>query len=210
VEKLRGKWTDGNEAIHAKIERSRPWCGTVFRRNHDGTEADALVAMTFGAHAEEAVALAREIAAGPADIERLTAENARKDKTVEFTRYWWSFRFRRIEDLAKEKGIWPEVAAIFANGTASPMEPPKYAQLLNGWQHRAKAAEAKLAEARAALEKVENANEALAAARTDEQYLALVDSGQGDLLLALDNARLSARAALATIDGTATSDGAET
>ncbi len=55
-------WTDGNEAIHAQIERSRPWAGTVFRKNHDGTEADALIAMVFARTAEEAADLARHVA----------------------------------------------------------------------------------------------------------------------------------------------------
>lgn len=66
-----GRWTDGNEAIHTQTQRSRPWSGTVFRRHHDGTEADALVAMTFGATPEDAADLARKIAAVPDLLEAL-------------------------------------------------------------------------------------------------------------------------------------------
>lgn len=70
---LETKWTDGNEAIRINIDRSRPWAGTVFSKNHDGTEADALVAMTFGADVEEAISRARLIAAAPEMAEALEA-----------------------------------------------------------------------------------------------------------------------------------------
>lgn len=60
-----GSWTDGNEAILAKVDRVRPWVSTIFRKDHDGSEANALVAMCFGATIEEAVALSRLIGAAP-------------------------------------------------------------------------------------------------------------------------------------------------
>ncbi|MBF5091312.1 hypothetical protein F1640_15095 [Novosphingobium sp. NBM11] len=62
---IQGPWTDGNEAILAKVDRVRPWVSTIFRKCHDGSEANALVAMCFGATIEEAVALSRLIAAAP-------------------------------------------------------------------------------------------------------------------------------------------------
>lgn len=59
----------------------------------------------------------------------------------EWTEQWYAERFERLRDLAKEKGIWSEAAAILANGTVSPMEPPHYGQQLNTTRHRAEAAE---------------------------------------------------------------------
>jgi hypothetical protein len=58
-------WTGGLEAIHTKSDRAKPWASTVFSRRHDGLEADALVAMTFGATPKEAAQLARQISAFP-------------------------------------------------------------------------------------------------------------------------------------------------
>lgn len=66
-----GPWGDGNEAILVKVDRERPWAGTVFSAKHDGSEANALVAMTFGASVEEVVANARLIAAAPELLEAL-------------------------------------------------------------------------------------------------------------------------------------------
>jgi hypothetical protein len=60
-----GPWGDGNEAMCVKTDRERPWAGTVFRKGHDGSEANALVGMTFGASVEEATANAHLIAAAP-------------------------------------------------------------------------------------------------------------------------------------------------
>lgn len=64
-----GPWGDGNEAICVKMDRERPWAGTVFRKAHDGSEANALVAMTFGATVEEAAANARLVGAAPELLE---------------------------------------------------------------------------------------------------------------------------------------------
>jgi len=69
-----GPWGDGNEALCVKIDRERPWASTVFRKGHDGSEANALVAMLFGATVDEAVANARLAARAPdllAEVERL-------------------------------------------------------------------------------------------------------------------------------------------
>ena len=68
-----GPWGDGNEAICVKIDRERPWASTVFRRDHDGSEANALVAMTFAGSVDEAVANARLIAAAPSLLEALNS-----------------------------------------------------------------------------------------------------------------------------------------
>ena len=49
---------------------------------------------------------------------------------------------------------------------------------------------------RAALDRLEKANEALCALRTQKQYLSMIDSGQQDALIELDAARGAAREAL--------------
>jgi hypothetical protein len=68
-----GPWSAGNEAILMKIDRNHPWSSTVFYSHHDGLEADALVAMTFGATAEQADANARLVAAARAPDPALAA-----------------------------------------------------------------------------------------------------------------------------------------
>jgi hypothetical protein len=62
---------------------------------------------------------------------------------LEHTHYWYAVRIERLKDLAKEKGIWHEVACILANGTLTGIvdgkahyEPPTYASQMNmlKWQ----------------------------------------------------------------------------
>ena len=71
----------------------------------------------------------------------------------EFTKQWYSERLRKLEDLAKERGFWPEMAAIVANGSMSGLrtsdgeiiyDAPIYAQQLNSAKHRADDAEKRL------------------------------------------------------------------
>ena len=89
--------------------------------------------------------------------EALGAERARAEKAeamLDHTQQWYAERVRKIEDIAKRAGIWPEIAAILANGTASRQmpdgsilyDPPTYAQQLNIAKHRAEKAEALEAE----------------------------------------------------------------
>lgn len=73
------------------------------------------------------------------------------EKSREHTEYWYAVRLERIRDLAKEKGVWDEVATIIANGTVSPYEPPTHAQQLNVSKYRAEAAEEKLETLRSGL-----------------------------------------------------------
>lgn len=47
------------------------------------------------------------------------------------TREWYACRLERIKSYAKEKGIWADIACIFANGTLGIHEPPTYAQQMN-------------------------------------------------------------------------------
>ena len=80
----------------------------------------------------------------------------------EFTQQWYAERIRKIEDVAKSEGIWPEIAAILANGSATRMledgtyvyDPPTYAQQLNGAKFRAEAAEKKVAALRTQIEQL--------------------------------------------------------
>lgn len=64
---------------------------------------------------------------------------------------------------------------------------------------RAKAAEAEVARLTEALKGMEYACEQLAATRTHEVYLAMIDSGQSDALIALDARRQVARETLAAL-----------
>jgi hypothetical protein len=55
----------------------------------------------------------------------------------QFTENWYGVRLERLKDLAKQHGIWHEMASIIANGTAHHSEPPTYAQMLNLAEHKA-------------------------------------------------------------------------
>jgi len=94
-------------------------------------------------------AIADAVQALSTAIER--AEAAEKER--DHTQYWYAVRIERLKDLAKESGIWPQVAEIIANGTthSNGYEPPTYAQQLNRAIHRADAAEAELASIRTVL-----------------------------------------------------------
>jgi hypothetical protein len=80
----------------------------------------------------------------------LEGERDASQRAHEHTKYWYSVRLERLKDLGKELGIWPAMAAIIANGTADPAEPPTYAQAFNLMLHRAETAEAELAKVRTA------------------------------------------------------------
>lgn len=78
-------------------------------------------------------------------------ERDRAIRARERTQQWYAERIERLKDLAKEKGFWPEVAAILANGTVSPTDPPTYARQLNVARHRAEHAEVRAERAEAEL-----------------------------------------------------------
>jgi hypothetical protein len=68
------------------------------------------------------------------------------------TEQWYAVRLERLKDLAKERGIWPEVACIIANGTMTGMrdgafvyDPPTYAQQLNSALGRLEMAQKEIA-----------------------------------------------------------------
>lgn len=58
----------------------------------------------------------------------------------EFTKQWYAERLVRLRQLAEDNGLLTEHCSIVANGTASAMEPPTYAQQLNLAKHAAEAA----------------------------------------------------------------------
>lgn len=62
------------------------------------------------------------------------------------------------------------------------------------FEARAEAAEAQLAAAREVIQRMEWASEQLAATRTMKVYDAMLEAGQADALLEMDNARRAARA----------------
>lgn len=73
---------------------------------------------------------------------------AKVERSRKFTEQWYAERIERLTDLAKEHGIWDEMACILANGTAAFDEPPSYARQLNMAKARAAKAEKELAEAK--------------------------------------------------------------
>ena len=77
------------------------------------------------------------------------------EKRAEHTEQWYAERVARLTDLAKEHGIWPEVACILANGTADSTEPPTYAQQLNVALARAESLATEIAHVREFLEGVD-------------------------------------------------------
>ena len=74
-------------------------------------------------------------------LSAVTAERDRLLRNLKFTEQWYAERFERLADLGKSAGCWDVMAAIIANGTADPYEPPTYAQQLVRANHRADVAE---------------------------------------------------------------------
>lgn len=87
-----------------------------------------------------------------AEIARRWNEVATLRRSLEHCRDWYAVRIERITDLAKERGIWPEVASVLANGTTHCAEPPSYAQILNGTRHKVAALRAERDELRISLD----------------------------------------------------------
>lgn len=99
-------------------------------------ERDALRERLQGAQEEAYGALDATRAANEeagrrsAEIESLKKRAELAESRKEHTEYWYGVRLERLKDMAKERGFWPEMAAIIANGTPG-NEPPTYAQQLN-------------------------------------------------------------------------------
>ena len=62
----------------------------------------------------------------------------------------------RLADLGESAGCWDAMAAIIANGTADPYEPPTYAQQLVRANHRADVAERERDQLLAEVERLRN------------------------------------------------------
>ena len=72
-------------------------------------------------------------------VRRLTEKHARQ---IDHNESFYAVRIQAISDLAKQHGIWDEVAAILANGKVSPEDPPTYDHMLAREKARADKAEA--------------------------------------------------------------------
>jgi hypothetical protein len=76
--------------------------------------------------------LQRKSGKSPAELRKEALEE------LERSRQWWAVRFQRLEDFARAE-LTPEQQhrffSIVANGTASPADPPTYAQQMNMLRH---------------------------------------------------------------------------
>ncbi|WP_313278184.1 hypothetical protein [Stutzerimonas balearica] len=89
-----------------------------------------------------------------AALSAVTAERDRLQRNLNFTEQWYAERFERLADLGKSAGCWDAMAAIIANGTADPYEPPTYAQQLVRANHRADVAERERDQLRAGVDRL--------------------------------------------------------
>lgn len=111
------------------------------------------------AHSTEPVYSKAAIDTLSAQLEAAEADAARAQSQREHTQQWYAERMAKIEEIAKREGLWDEVAAVFANGSATRRlpdgsyfyDPPTYAQQLNMAKHKAATAEARAEAAEAEL-----------------------------------------------------------
>lgn len=68
-------------------------------------------------------------------------EKRRAISERDHTYSWWSPRMERLKELAKEHGIWDQMACIIANGTASSNETPRHSHEMVHQTWRAERAE---------------------------------------------------------------------
>jgi hypothetical protein len=94
---------------------------------------------------EHLTSIAREI------IDSLPPDAAAQEaiRRREWTEEWYASRIERLRILAQEKGFWPEMAAIIANGAQPEDKPPSHSAMLVFMRHRAETAEKELAELKA-------------------------------------------------------------
>lgn len=121
-----------------------------------------------GGEVEQIIARLREVAASPYNFREAfdrgllasnaadalaesRAEVATEKGRREHTQQWYAERLAKIEEVAKREGLWPEIAAIIANGSGTRQlpngsyvyDPPTYAQQLNSAKHKEERAEAR-------------------------------------------------------------------
>jgi len=119
------------------------WLGTNSFRRGDAPE-------TYGdPYVQGAWVVYQRLSAG---LSAVTAERDRLQRNLDFTEQWYAVRFERLADLGKSAGCWDAMAAIIANGTTDPHEPPTYAQQLVRANHRADVAEREHDQLRAEVE----------------------------------------------------------
>lgn len=97
------------------------------------------------------------------------SEVERLERNLQFTEQWYAVRMERLQDLGKANGIWNEMSAIIANGTADGYEPPSYARQLVMANHHAKQAEAERDRLRAETEALRSALGNLLALYEDDE-----------------------------------------
>lgn len=83
------------------------------------------------------------------------------EERLKHAHYWYAVRIERLKDLAKEKGIWHEVASILANGTLTGIvdgkpfyEPPTYASQMNALRYDVEKLQKELADAKEEIAKL--------------------------------------------------------
>lgn len=106
-----------------------------------------------------------------ARVAELDGKLAKSERYSEHTTQWYAVRIERIKDVAKVAGIWPQIAAILANGTVSSDDPVNYARLLNQAKH-----EAKRANERAEAAEAERDRLAARVAELEAQVIALEET----------------------------------
>ncbi len=135
------------------------------------------------AHAEqngldtEVVARLRD--AVTAEMAALTYARERAVRSADQTSEWYGARIERLRVLGQEKGIWPEMADIIANGTLTSADPLNFSRQINVAKMRAQEAERRLGYAEDRARQAESEVRAL----------------RRELALAQDRLRIRARAA---------------
>lgn len=124
-------------ALIERVERAEADVEAL-RKRVQGAQEEAYGALDAARAANE------EAGRRSAEIESLKKRAELAESRKEHTEYWYGVRLERLKDMAKERGFWPEMAAIIANGTPGD-EPPTYAQQLNLAIGRAENAEKKSA-----------------------------------------------------------------
>jgi hypothetical protein len=75
------------------------------------------------------------------ELSALREERDRANRGRAHISEWYAAAHMRLEALGREQGLWPEMAAIIANGTVTSDDPLNYNRMLNAAQFRARAAE---------------------------------------------------------------------
>lgn len=97
-------------------------------------------------------------------IEALEGRAEYAERRLRHCKQWYAERIERLTAYAKDKGIWPDIACIIANGSLSDgtrYDPPTYAQQLNTAIHRAEAAEERASKLQGDADEIARLREAL-------------------------------------------------